>query len=155
MLRLRPTSWGTKYRSRRSLYGDFGCLLPGDRRFISTLGQTFRDMPGRIRWITDGCANCERIVGWIAFGPDTDERGEDCWWIHRIAIKPIERRRGFANRVLRAVVDDIPIGTEVLTSIVPGNRRAAAMFRKLGFRRTRRKWGTETIYRWRKRRYWK
>jgi ribosomal protein S18 acetylase RimI-like enzyme len=158
MISLQKTSYGSngkKPRVWRGFYRDLGCLTSEDRPFVSSLAATFRDLPGLTRWIYAGSGPFKRIVGWIAFGPDTDERGNDCFWIHRIAVNPRVRRWGIASKAIRLAIDEAPLGTEVLTSVVPGNRRAAAMFRKLGFRRTARKWESETIYRWRKRRYWK
>lgn len=156
MIRLRPTGWGTKWRSRRSLYRDYGCLQPGDRRNVTTLAQTFRDMPQRIRWITIETDLGEHIVGWIAFGEDTDEKGRESYWLHRIAIHTRERRYGYATAALREAIRLAPVGSEILSSVAPGNRAGAAMLRGVGLRRTRRKIDViDTVYRMRKGRYWK
>lgn len=154
--RLAPTGEKLKWRSRRSLYRDFGCLLPGEKAFVTTLARTFRDLPLLLRWICAGSGRRERIVGWIAFGPDTDERGYESYWLHRIAVHPRERRRGFAAFALREAIRQAPIGSEILSSVAPGNRAGAAMLRSVGLRRTRRMIdGCDRIYRMRKARYWK
>lgn len=128
-------------------------LKAGEEEFVTGIKGTLKDRPRQqIRWIADAEG---RVVGMIAFGPDVDECGEDCWWIHRLMIRPEERRKRHAFLAVQAVLDEAPIGTEILTSIRPKNRSAQRLFRSLKFIPTRRRWDTETVWRFRKRRYWK
>lgn len=129
-------------------------LVPGEEKFVTDARKTLKEMPERVHWILSGPGPGDEVVGMLAFGSDKDEKGDDCYWIHRIMIRPERRRKGYAQKALKAAIDSIPYGTEILTSIVTGNKAAPPLFRKLGFVRTTRKWGTkETIYRFRKRRY--
>jgi diamine N-acetyltransferase len=78
----------------------------------------------------------EDLVGFAMYGqhPDTG-----AWWVIRLMIAPEHQGRGYGRVAMETMIEMMAERTgceEIVTSFVPGNSVAAALYESLGFRPT-------------------
>jgi diamine N-acetyltransferase len=128
---LRPVDQGN-YRECIELSVD-----PGQQRFVASNVQSLADAyVWRDAAEPHAVYAGDDLVGFAMYGqhPDTG-----AWWVIRLMIAPEHQGRGYGRAAMETMIDLMVerIGCEeIVTSFVPGNTVAAALYESLGFRPT-------------------
>lgn len=117
---------------------------PGQRAFVRSISQSLEDAaanPEAKPWYRAIYAD-DQPVGFVMLSFDVPPgRSERPWryYVWRLLVDARDQRRGYGRAAMELVIDIVrgsPGGTELYTSIDPGEGAPVAFYRSLGFEPT-------------------
>ena len=111
-------------------------LHPGQERFVAENVASIANAYVEPTFVPLGIYASEALVGFAMYGqhPRTG-----AWWVIRLMIDREHQGKGYGRAAMEAMIELMAerVGcAEIVTSFVPGNAAAAALYASLGFRPT-------------------
>ena len=130
-------------------------VSPGQEVFVASVGESLEEAasaPEAHPWVRAVYAGAEP-VGFVMLGFNMPEGHPDYPWryfLWRLLIDARYQRRGYGHAAMALVIEIVrssPGGTELVTTIQPGDGGPAPFYRSLGFEATGEWFDGEQVYR--------